>query len=153
MNTATALPLDQIVVDEIFPHTAELIWKALTDGALIARWLMEPAGFEAVVGNHFTYKTTAAGAWDGLIRCEVLEVVPNERLVYAWRGGDENNVGYGSRLDTLVSWKLSRVSGGTRIELVHSGFVPVKNDSAFKSMSEGWKKVFTKLGGVVGTPH
>ncbi len=97
-----------IVVDEVFPHAPETIWKALTTGELIARWLMPAEGFEAVVGNRFTYKTTPAGAWDGTIRCEILEVVPNQRLVYSWQGGHEDNVGYGSRLETVVSWTLAR---------------------------------------------
>jgi len=42
-----------------------------------------------VEGKQFTFKTTPAGAWDGIIRCQVLEVKPNERFVYAWEGGDE----------------------------------------------------------------
>jgi uncharacterized protein YndB with AHSA1/START domain len=28
-----------IVVDEFFPHAPETIWKALTTGELIGRWL------------------------------------------------------------------------------------------------------------------
>jgi hypothetical protein len=28
-----------------------------------------------------------------LIHCQVLEVAPNERFVYAWKGGHEGNVG------------------------------------------------------------
>jgi len=75
----------------------------------------------------------------------VLEATPNERLVYAWKGGHEGNVGYGSRLDTVVTWTLSRVENGTRLRLVHSGFVLPKNGTAFKSMSEGWKKVVRNL--------
>ncbi len=138
-----------IVVDEVFPHAPETIWKTLTTGELIARWMMAPTGFEPVEGKHFTFQTTPAGAWDGVIRCQVLEVMPNERLVYAWKGGHEGNVGYGSRLDTVVTWILSRAENGTRLRLVHSGFVLPKNDTAFKSMSEGWKKVVPRLGAIV----
>ncbi|MEH2469659.1 uncharacterized protein YndB with AHSA1/START domain [Nitrobacteraceae bacterium AZCC 2161] len=134
-----------IVVDEVFPHAPETIWKALTSGDLIARWLMEPTGFAPVEGAHFTFKTTPAGAWDGLIRCQVLEVIPNERFVYAWKGGDDGNVGYGARLETVVTFTLSRVENGTRVRLVHSGFVLPKNETAFKNMSDGWKKVVRNL--------
>jgi len=70
-----------IVVDEVLPHAQETIWKALTTGELIGRWLMTPTGFEAVKGKRFTFQTTPAGAWDGVIHCEVLEAVPNERLL------------------------------------------------------------------------
>jgi len=144
--------VQDIVVDEVFPHAPETIWKALTSGDLIARWLMAPTGFEPVEGKRFTFQTTPAGAWDGVIRCEVLEVRRNERFVYAWRGGNEANVGYGSLLDTQVTWTLSRVENGTRLRLVHSGFVTPKNDTAYKNMSEGWKKVVRRLDAVVAEP-
>jgi uncharacterized protein YndB with AHSA1/START domain len=145
-DAASKSDTQDIVVDEVFPHAPETIWKTLTTGELIGRWLlMAPTGFEPVAGTHFTFQTTPAGAWDGTIHCQVLEVMPNERLVYAWKGGHEGNVGYGSRLDTVVTWTLSKVENGTRLRLVHSGFVLPKNDTAFKNMSEGWKKVVRNL--------
>lgn len=148
MNDAVKSETRDIVVDEVFPHAPETIWKTLTTGALIARWMMPPTGFEPEEGKHFTFQTTPAGAWDGVIHCRVLEVVPDERLVYAWEGGHDGNVGYGSRLDTVVTWTLSRVENGTRLRLVHSGFITPKNASAFKTMSEGWKKVVPSIGAI-----
>jgi uncharacterized protein YndB with AHSA1/START domain len=154
MNDAALKPATQdIVVDEIFPHAPEAIWKTLTTGDLIGRWLMEPTGFEPVQGTRFTFRTTPAGAWDGTIRCQVLEVVPNQRLVYSWQGGDESNVGYGSQLDTVVTWTLSPVDGGTRLRLVHSGFLVPKNASALQTMGEGWKKVVRNVGDITGGQH
>jgi uncharacterized protein YndB with AHSA1/START domain len=137
-----------IVVDEVFPHAPETVWKALTTGELIARWLMPAEGFEPVEGNRFTYKTTPAGAWDGTIHCEVLEVAPNERLVYSWKGGHEANVGYGSKLETIVTWTLTRLENGTRIRIVHSGFVLPKNETAYRNMSDGWTKVVRNLNAI-----
>jgi len=138
----------EIVVDEVFPHAPETIWKALTSGELIGRWLMEPTGFEPVEGTDFTFQTTPAGAWDGRIRCRVLEVIPNERFAYAWTSGDEANVGYGARLDTIVTFTLAKVAEGTRVRLVHSGFVLPRNETAFENMSQGWKKVVGNLDAV-----
>ena len=65
MNEAALKPDTQdIVVDEVFPHAPETIWKTLTSGELIGRWLMmTPTGFEPVKGRHFTFQTTPAGAW------------------------------------------------------------------------------------------
>jgi len=151
--TLVAMKFDtqQIVVEDVFPHAPEMIWKTLTTGALMARWLrMAPTGFEAVKGNHFTYKTTPAGAWDGTIHCEVLEVIPNERLAYAWKGGDEANTGYGSKLDTVVIFTLTETGGGTRLRLVHSGFVLPKNQTAYENMSGGWKNVIGAIGEISG---
>ncbi|WP_105384207.1 SRPBCC family protein [Neorhizobium alkalisoli] len=146
MNDAALKPdTQEIVVDEVFPHSPETIWKALTSGELIARWMMPPTGFEPVEGQNFTFTTKPAGAWDGTIRCQVLEVEPNKRFAYSWKGGDEANTGYGSRLDTVVTWTLSGVEGGTRVRLVHSGFVLPKNETAFRNMGEGWKTIVPRL--------
>jgi len=156
MSNAAAKPnaqsedVQSIVVEDVLPHAPETIWKALTTGELMARWLMAPTGFAAVKGNRFTYKTTPGGAWDGTIHCEVLEVIPNQRFVYAWKGGHPDNVGYGAPLDTVVTFTLAKTDGGTRLRLVHSGFVRPKNDSAYKGMSDGWKKVVRTLGTVAG---
>lgn len=146
-----AAPSQEIVVDEVFPHAPETIWKTLTSGELMGRWLgMAPAGFEPVVGNRFTYQTTAAGEWDGTIQCEVLELIPNQRFVYSWKGGHSGNAGYGSLLDTVVTFTLSQVEGGTRLRLVHSGFVLPRNDSAYRNMSGGWSQVVPRIGAIAG---
>ncbi|MBK8160328.1 MAG: SRPBCC domain-containing protein [Rhodospirillaceae bacterium] len=149
-STSQDSGVQQIVVDEVFHHAPETIWRALTDGALMARWMMQPTGFEARVGNRFTFQTTAAGGWDGIIRCEILEVVPNQRLVYAWRGGHAANVGYGSLLDTTVTFALTSVGVGTRLKVVHAGFDLPRNETAYTSMSNGWKKVVHNLGTIAG---
>jgi uncharacterized protein YndB with AHSA1/START domain len=140
-----------IVVDEVFPHAPETIWKTLTTGALMARWLaMTPTGFEPVKGKKFTYQTTPGGAWDGVIHCEVLEAIANERLVYSWKSGHAENVGYGAALNTVVTFTLSRVENGTRLRLVHAGFVLPRNELAFKNMGDGWKKVVPTIGAMAG---
>jgi uncharacterized protein YndB with AHSA1/START domain len=140
-----------IVVDEVFPHALETIWKTLTNGVLMARWLrMTPTGFEPVEGKQFTYQTTPGGAWDGVIHCEVLEATANERLVYRWKSGHAENVGYGASLDTVVTFTLSKAERGTRLRLVHSGFVLPRNEMAFKNMGDGWKKVVPTIGAIAG---
>jgi len=103
-----------IVVDTDFRHPPETIWRMLTTSDLIGRWMMVPTGFEPVEGKRFTFQTTPAGAWDGVIRCQVLEVIPNARLVHSWTGGHEGNAGYGSRLDTVITWTLVATETGTR---------------------------------------
>ncbi len=104
--------------------------------------MMEPTGFEPVEGKHFTFKTSPAGAWDGVIHCQVLEVLPNQRFAYAWKGGHEANAGYGSPLDTVVTWiAVPR----RRTARAFAWSIPAssgrRTTPAFKNMSEGWKKV------------
>lgn len=150
-DSGTQAIVQEIVVDEVFPHAPGAIWKTLTTGELIARWIeMTPTGFEPVEGKSFTFQTKPAGAWDGVIHLQVLEVIPNERLVFSWRSGGEGNVGYGAPLDTVVTFTLSRDLKGTRLRLVHSGFVLPKNQTAYKNMGEGWKQVVPRIGAIAG---
>ena len=137
----------QIIIDEVFPHTLDVVWKTLTTPAMMGRWLrMESTGFSPTVGTRFTYQTTPAGEWDGVIACQVLEVTPNQRLAYSWKGGHEGNLGYGARLDTVVTFELSAVEAGTRLRLIHAGFVLPRNKTAFDNMSKGWKTVVQTIG-------
>ena len=152
MNDAALKSATQdIVIDEVFPHAPETVWKTLTTADLIARWIpMPPTGFEPVEGRRFTFQTTPAGAWDGAIHCQILEVKPNERLSWSWKSGHAGNAGYGALLDTVVAFTLSKVGHGTRVRLVHSGFVKPRNDIAIKNMGEGWKKVVATVGAIAG---
>lgn len=142
--------LRDILIDELLPHRPEAVWRVLTTGELMGRWMMKPTGFALEVGNRFTFQTTPAGAWDGTIRCEVLEVVPLKRFSFAWRGGDEANIGYGSKLDTIVTWTLSESEGGTRLVLRHSGFELPRNETAYTNMGKGWKVCLERVSGIIG---
>ena len=150
LKAETQENIRDIVIDEVFPHTRRDDLEGADQRPVDRRWLMPPTGFEAVEGNAFTFQTTPGGNWDGVIHCRVLEVVPNRRLVYAWKGGDERNTGYGAPLDTVVTWSLTPVEAGTRIRLVHAGFVLPRNESAYTVMSGGWKKVVRQLDEISG---
>ena len=155
MNDAvTFADTHEIVVDEVFPHAPEVVWKTLTTPELMGRWLKMPStGFEPTTGTRFTYQTSPADEWDGVIHCLVLDVIPNERLVYEWRGGHEANLEYGSRLDTVVTWTITPVEGGARLRVVHSGFRLPKNQFAFRGMSHGWPGVLQRIGALASEQH
>lgn len=148
-DAAVKSDTQDIVVEAILPHPPETIWRRLTTAELVGRWLRMPlAGFEPRPGSHFTFQTTPAGAWDGVIRCEVLVAEPKQRFAFAWRGGHEGNAGYGSLLDTVVTFALSRAGDATRLRLVHSGFRLPRNETAFRNLGEGWKSVVPIIGAI-----
>jgi uncharacterized protein YndB with AHSA1/START domain len=137
-----------IVVEDVLPYPPAKVWKALTTSELIGQWLM-PNDFEPVVGKRFTFKTRPIGDWDGVVQCEVLEVVPPSRLVYSWQGGTDSNdatTNYASRLDSVVTWTLQAEGSGTRLRMVHGGFRSPQNDFAYDSMNPGWGRIVGRLG-------
>lgn len=140
-----------IVVEEVLPQAPEKVWRALTTSELIGRWLM-PNDFVPVIGKRFTFQTKPMGDWDGVVHCEVLEVVPLRRLVYSWKGGSAVNTGkYGSLLDSVVTWTLEPAGSGTRLRLVHAGFRSPDNDSAYDAMSSGWGHIMSRIGEIAAS--
>lgn len=127
-----------IVVKYELAQPPEKVWRALTEPKLLAAWLMDN-DIAPVVGHRFQFRAQPVPGWDGVVDCEVLEVVPFERLSYSWRGGSDQLEGYGGKLDTVVTWTLEKsASGGTLLELNHSGFTP-KNAFAFENLGKGWR--------------
>jgi uncharacterized protein YndB with AHSA1/START domain len=126
-----------ITHETVLPQSPEQVWAALTDPAVIARWLM-PNDFAPKLGHRFTFTTTPipAARFDGIIHCEVVELDPPRRLAYTWTGGD---------LTTKVTYRLEPEGTGTRLYFEHSGFDlenPVHR-LAYDGMGSGWKHLWT----------
>ena len=133
-----------IVVEDVLPHAPAIVWTALTSSALIARWLM-PNDFEPIVGRRFNFRRPPMGEWNGVVDCEVLEIVSERRLVYSWTGG----FGTPLDLDTVVTWTLTPVEAGTRLRMVHAGFRVPENAVAWEAMSPGWGQVMRGIARVL----
>jgi len=80
------------------------------------------------------------------VHCQVLEIEPRRKLVYSWKGGSDDNPEYGSKLDTVVTWTLTPVAGGTRLSMVHTGFRSPGNDFAYDMMGPGWGRILEGIG-------
>ncbi|MEO1481363.1 MAG: SRPBCC domain-containing protein [Myxococcota bacterium] len=118
-----------------FPHPREKVWRALTDPALLSRWLMEN-DFEAKVGHRFNFRTEPGPGFDGVVDCEVLEVEAPSRLVYSWKGGP---------IDTVVTYELLETGTGTEMRFSQTGFDGLRAFAVSFILSGGWKKLDRRL--------
>jgi uncharacterized protein YndB with AHSA1/START domain len=116
--TPTAAPTEAIVIDVTLDAPPGRVWRALTEPALVARWLGE-AGIEARTGRRFSLRPGGA-AGEGPVECEVIEAEEDRLLSYRWRAEAAGGL---AALDTVVTWVLDPTpDGGTRLRLVHDGF-------------------------------
>jgi uncharacterized protein YndB with AHSA1/START domain len=127
-----------LVIEKELPHPPEKIWRALTQGPLIKEWLMDN-DFQPVVGHRFSFRSTPAPNWNGVIESEVKIVEPNKKLTYSW-----GTLG----LESLVVWTLVPTEGGTLLRMEQSGFGP-DQDTAYKGATYGWQRFIGKLEQVV----
>ena len=135
-NIATTRSL---VIEREMPYPPEKLWRALTEGPLIAEWLMTN-DFQPVVGHRFTFRAAPVPRWNGIIESEVLIVEPNSRLSYGW-----TSMG----LETVVTWTLTPTAAGTRLRMEQSGF-PSEEGANYKGAKYGWTNFIGKLEHVVG---
>jgi len=107
-------PGDSVILECDVPQPPAKVWRALTEPALVARWLL-PGEIRPQLGHRFTLAGEPAEG--GRIDCEVLAAEPGRRLSYSWRGAKDE------ALDTVVTFELSATpDGGTHLRLVHRGF-------------------------------
>jgi uncharacterized protein YndB with AHSA1/START domain len=107
--------MSDIVRETVYPHPPEKVWRALTEPAAMAAWLM-PNDFKPEVGHKFQFRVPKPPrGWRGIVDCEVLVVDRPRRLAYSWQGEPHHR-------PTRVTWTLEAVPGGTKVRFEHSGF-------------------------------
>jgi uncharacterized protein YndB with AHSA1/START domain len=135
-----ATPARSIVVEREMPHSPQKIWRALTQAPLIGEWLMQN-DFQPVVGHRFNFRAAPIYGWNGVTDCEVLEIVPLERLVYSWNAsGDQARDG----LKTIVTWTLAPSGNRTLVRMEQSGFRP-QDEAGYRGMGGGWPRILGRL--------
>jgi len=117
-------------------HGPEKVWRALTDPALLAEWLLPVVGLKLEMGAAFTFQTQPYPGWDGTVNCRVLEIDPPRKLSYAWVVGDT--------LDTVVTFTLAPTDSGSRLTIVQSGFTE-DHKKNWGGARYGWKMMGGKL--------
>lgn len=134
----TAALIDRsVVLEEDLLYPAAIVWRALTEGPLLAEWLMEN-DFRPVLGHRFSFRTQPVAHWNGVVDCEVKAIEPGKRLVFSWAS---------SGVDTLVTFTLTPSPGGVRLRMEQTGFGP-DQDRNLAGARYGWQSFFGKLRGV-----
>jgi uncharacterized protein YndB with AHSA1/START domain len=134
MNATTAPATHTLVVERDLPHPPQKVWRALTQSALLADWLMAN-DFAASVGHKFNFRSTPMPQWNGVIDCEVLAVEPEKRVSYSWGA---------LGLETVVTFTLSPSAAGTHLRMEQSGFGS-DEDNNYRGATYGWRRFVGNL--------
>ena len=123
---------DDIVHEATYPYPPSAVWRAIATREAMSAWLMETDFAEPRVGHRFQFrdKPKKVVGWNGITDCEVLEVVPERRLVFSFSSATDT--------PTRVIWELEPVHGGTRVRFRHTGFTGLKGWLMRAGMNQGW---------------
>jgi len=112
------------------------VWQVVTQPELVAEWL-GCIGFECTLGHVFYMQQDpskrAAGDISGATHCEITRIDAPDAFEFSWY--------YPETPRTLVAMRLSDIPGGTRAELVHSGwdqFEPEQIRAIRDMLDGGW---------------
>jgi uncharacterized protein YndB with AHSA1/START domain len=122
------------------PHAPTKVWRALTEPALLAEWLLPVIDHKLERGAAFTFKAPPQPGWDGTVNCRFLEIEAGRKLSWTWVVGD---------IDTVVTFTLAPTASGTRLTIVQSGFKPEQKRN-FGGARYGWRMMGTKLVDLLG---
>ncbi|WP_298540238.1 SRPBCC domain-containing protein [uncultured Aquimarina sp.] len=131
---------DQIIKEHIFKHSIDKIWNAISTAEEISTWFI-PADFKAEVGYRYTFNSPDKENCTQ-ITGTVKQANPYT-LIYTWIVG-------GTAVETIVTWKLEEIDGGTKLYLEHSGISNYPGDTAvtmFNSFNGGWNNCINELSG------
>ena len=123
-----------VVIEKIFAHAPEKLWRALTEPALLTQWLLRN-NFLPEIGREFQFRNEPVRDWDGVINCKVLALDPLQRLAFSWRA-------FGH--ESTVEFTLTPAEGGTHLRMEHSGF-RANQEAAYQGARYGWQRFIGNL--------
>ena len=106
------------------PATPARVYKALTDDKQFAAFSGMAAKIDARAGGEFSL-------FEGLIVGRNIELVPDKRIVQAWRP-----TSWPAGLYSIARFELEPHDSGTHIVFDHTAFPPDKRDS----LASGWNE-------------
>jgi uncharacterized protein YndB with AHSA1/START domain len=98
----------------------EKVYRALTEPEALNRWMAKDASVDLRVGGRFDLGWQAPPEIEHSgFPMEILELVPNQKLTISWPDWR----GDAAVPSQSVTWLLEPEGDGTRVTLIHSGFV------------------------------
>jgi uncharacterized protein YndB with AHSA1/START domain len=140
-------------LERTIPAPPAEVYRAWLDPDLLRRWLA-PGGLEVTraevderVGGRFRIWQADAGADAGGFECELLELVPDRRIVYRWGFVGPQRTD-GPAYDSLLTVTLADAPGGTTaLTLVHERLdeLAAAMPQVADNVEPGWASALDKL--------
>lgn len=146
-------------LERVIPASPREVYRAWLDPDLLRRWLapggitVRRAEVDARMEGHFRIWHVESGVDVGGFECEIVELVPDERIVFRWGFvGPERTAG--RVFDSVLTISLRAASGGaTKLTLIHERLqdLAAAMPHIADNVQVGWELVLEKLAVMLGT--
>jgi len=109
---------DEVRVSTVIQAGASTVFGILSDPARFSDWIQGEAEFSPAEGSPFQVRFPQ---FETVISGEVVEIVPNRRMVLSWGVAEGHQSGWFPVGSSRVEIDLQEEDGGTRLTLRHSG--------------------------------
>lgn len=126
-----------ISIERLFNAQVANVWAAITNKDEMKLWYFNLAEFKAAVGFSFQFTGGPDDGTQYLHVCEVIEVIPHQKLTYSWRYDGYAGISF-------VSFDLIEQEDKTLLRLTHTGigsFPKTNPDFAINNFKEGWNAI------------
>ncbi len=128
-----------LLLERVYRAPIEKVWKAITDRDEMKEWYFDLKEFKVEVGFQFEFLGCGKDTTKQFLhKCEIIEVVPGEKLTYSWRYD-----GYPG--NSFVTFELIRQEeNATLLRLTHKGLETFPMDTldfAANNFVEGWNQI------------
>jgi uncharacterized protein YndB with AHSA1/START domain len=136
----------QIIFEIEISATPEQVWTQLASIEGMRKWFSEKLTFEMKIGGQFRMEVSEeTKQW--LFYGKVQKIVPNQELAFTWIQQEVGQKAW--PIETLVTFKLTKIENGTKVSLTHAGFDALSDETAkieYQDHIEGWQRSDTLVG-------
>ena len=154
MTTQKRALLPAVQLERVIPSPPSDVYRAWLDPALLQRWMAPGfkvirAEVDARVGGHLRiWHADDRGSDLGGFECEIVQLVPDERIVFRWGFvGPQRTAG--PVYDSLLTISLKAAKGNaTVLTLLHERLddLAAAMPAGAAQVEAGWEMVLDKLG-------
>jgi uncharacterized protein YndB with AHSA1/START domain len=151
--TPASSPQPVVRLQRVIPAPPDKVYRAWLEPDLLRIWLapgelrVTRVEIDERVGGHYRVWHGTSDGDVGGFECEILELVPNKRIVFRWGFVGPDRVG-GPRYDSLLTITFDQApDGATALTLVHERLdeLQAAAPGVAENVGPGWDMVLDKL--------
>lgn len=147
---------DQIEKRIVLKAPVLKVWNALTDYRQFGEWfcvkVKKPFEQGQIAQGELNYPGYEQMAWE----IAVQKIEPDQLFSFTWHPyAIDTKRDYSNEIPTLVTFKLKKMSEGTELSVIESGFNQLPDDrrlEAFQMNEEGWTEQMNNIKRYVESP-